>query len=152
MKDIRFFAPEENVAPRKKRTTSKSDKSEVTGYITSTGKVIIPQKSAEEVGLKPEESAFKIGMPENKRKLKSLYLVPTSRGEEGVFEMHESGRNYFLPLGVILEKGGLDVQNKKYTFNINTFQYGDDNKTAFELKLNKPTTKTKRPGRKPKND
>ncbi|WP_373514139.1 hypothetical protein [Persicitalea sp.] len=148
MKEISFFTPEENVAPRK--TSEKAEKTYTTGYITSTGKVIIPQKSAEEVGIEPQNSAFKIGKPENKRKLKSLFLVPASREEEGVFEMEESGRNFFLPLGPILEKGGLDVQNNKYTFNIKSFDYNDV--TAFELKLDSPTSRTKRPGRKAKSE
>ncbi len=146
-KEIRFFSPEENVAPKNKPEAA--SKSYTTGYITSTGKVIIPQKSAEEVGIDPKNSAFMIGMPENKRKLKSLFLVPAPREAEGVFEMEESGRNFYFPLGVILEKGGLDVKNNKYTFDIKSFEY--DGTTAFELKLDAPTPKTKRPGRKPKN-
>ena len=144
MEEISFFTPEENVAPRK--ATEKAAKSYNTGYITSTGKVIIPQKSAEEAGIEPQNSAFKIGKPEKKRKLKSLFLVPASREEEGVFEMEESGRNFFISLGPILDKSGLDVQNKKYTFDIRPFEYGDSQ--AFELKLNTATARGKRPGRK----
>jgi len=148
MKEISFFSPEENVVPQK--TTEKVAKSYTTGYITSTGKVIIPQKSAEEAGIEPQNSAFKVGKPEKKRKLKSLFLVPASHQEEGVFEMEESGRNFFLSLGPILDKSGLDVQKHKYTFEIKPFEYGDS--TAFELKLDAPTARGKRPGRKTANE
>ncbi len=144
MKEISFFSPEENVAPKK--TSEKAAKSYTTGYITSTGKVIVPQKSAEEVGIEPQNSAFKIGKPEKKRKLKSLFLVPASREEEGTFEMEESGRNFFISLGPILESSGLDVQKHKYTFDIKPFEYNDSK--AFELKLGAPTPRGKRPGRK----
>jgi len=147
MKEISFFTPEENVAPRE--TAEKAPKTYTTGYITSTGKIIIPQKSAEEAGIEPQNSAFKVGKPEKKRKLKSLFLVPASREEEGVFEMEESGRNFFISLGPILDKSGLDVQNKKYTFDIKPFEYGDSK--AFELKLGSATARGKRPGRKTTN-
>jgi hypothetical protein len=147
LEDIRFFTPEENKPVKKKEETAQ----QATGYISATGKVIIPQKSADEVGLNPEGKAFRIGVPENKRKLKSLYVLPTSTDEEGAFEMKESGRNYFIPLGVILENSGVDFQNNKYTFDVNSFQF-DNDVTGYELKLNAPTPKTKRAGRKPKSE
>lgn len=145
LEDLRFFSPEENKPVKKKEEVVQQP----SGYISATGKVIIPQKSANEVGLNPEGKAFRVGVPDNKRKLKSLYILPASADEEGVFEMKESGRNYFIPLGVILENSGLDFQNNKYSFDINTLKF-DNNVNGYELKLNAPTPKTKRAGRKPK--
>ncbi len=145
LEDIRFFTPEENKPAKKKEETAQK----ATGYISATGKVIIPQKSAEEVGLNPEGKAFRIGVPENKRKIKSLYILPASADQEGVFEMKESGRNYFIPLGVILENSGIDFQNNKYSFDVNSFEF-DNDVEGYELKFNQPTQKTKRAGRKPK--
>ncbi|MPR32930.1 hypothetical protein [Salmonirosea aquatica] len=147
--DIRFFSPQENKAERKTRTKEETD-APATGYISATGKVIIPQKAAEQVGLNSEHTTYMVGTQQNKRKLKSLYIIPASGHVEGAFEMQSSGRNNFIALGVILEKSGLDYQNNKYTFDINSFVYGDDIK-GVELKLNKPTPKAKRAGRKPKN-
>ncbi len=148
LEEIRFFNPKENKADRKARTKSETN-DPTTGYITSTGKVIIPQKSAEEVGINADNGTFMVGMQQNKRKLKSLYIVPAPHAQEGSFEMKSSGRNNFITLGVILEKNGLDFQNNKYTFDINPFNF-DGDVTGYELKLNTPTPKTKKPGRKPK--
>lgn len=145
--EIRFFSPEENKATKAKEESVVQP----TGYISATGKIIITQSTADEIGLKPSESAFRVGMPENKRKLKSLFVLPAPKGEEGVFEMSESGRNYFLPLGVILENSGVDFRNNKYTFDINTFEY-EEGVTGYELKLNTPVPKTKRAGRKQKSE
>lgn len=147
--DIRFFSPQENKAERKTKVKEESGEP-ATGYISSTGKVIIPQKAAEEVGLNTSHTTYMVGTEQNKRKLKSLYVVPASGHTEGAFEMVSSGRNNFIALGVILEKSGLDYQNNKYTFEISSFVLGDDIK-GIELKLNKPTAKTKRAGRKAKN-
>lgn len=147
--DIRFFSPQENKAERKTRVKEESD-TPATGYISATGKVIIPQKAAEEVGLNTEHTTYMVGTQQNKRKLKSLYVIPATGDVEGTFEMQSSGRNNFISLGVILEKSGVDYQNNKYTFEISPFVYGDDVK-GVELKMDKPTPKTKRAGRKPKN-
>lgn len=148
LEEIRFFNPKENKADRKARTKSETN-DPTTGYITSTGKVIIPQKSAEEVGMNADHTTFMVGMQQNKRKLKSLYIVPATNDHEGSFEMKSSGRNNFIDLGVILEKNGLDFQNNKYTFDINPFNF-DGDVNGYELKLNTPTPKTKKPGRKAK--
>ena len=147
--DIRFFSPQENKAERKTRAKEETE-TQATGYISGTGKVIIPQKAAEEVGLNTEHTTYMVGTQQNKRKLKSLYVIPASGQTEGAFEMQSSGRNNFISLGIILEKSGLDYQNNKYTFDINPYVFGDDIK-GVELKLNKPTAKAKRAGRKPKN-
>lgn len=140
--EIRFFSHEENESTKVKEEVA----IQPTGYISATGKIIITQSTADEVGLKPSESAFRVGMPENKRKLKSLYVIPTQKGEDGVFEMTESGRNYFIALGVILENSGVDFRNNKYTFDINPFQY-DGDVTGYELKLDQPIPKIKRADR-----
>lgn len=143
--DLRFFSPEENKATKLKEEVTVQP----TGYISATGKLIIPQKSAEEVGMDSDSRSFKIGVQENKRKLKTLYVVPASEDEEGVFELKSSGRNNFIQLGVILDKSGVDFQNNKYTFEINAYEF-DDNVVGYELKLDSPAPRTKRAGRKAK--
>lgn len=147
VKNLRFLSPEENIAVKKKDEST----SQPSGYISGTGKLIIPQKAADEVGMSADNAAFKIGVQENKRKLKSLYLVPASGDEEGAFEMKNSGRNNFIALGVILENNGVEFQTNKYTFDIDTFEYEQGVK-GYELKLNDPTPKTKRAGRKSKSE
>lgn len=147
--DIRFFSPQENKAERKAKAKEETGDPS-TGYISATGKVIIPQKAAEEVGLDTSHTTYMVGTQQNKRKLKSLYVIPASGHTEGAFEMQSSGRNNFIALSVILEKNGVDFQNNKYTFEVTPLVVGDDIK-GVELKLNSPTPKTKRAGRKPKN-
>lgn len=143
--ELRFFSPEENKATKQKEEAVVQP----TGYISATGKIIIPQKSADEVGLNSDNQSFKIGVQENKRKLKSLYFIPASPEEEGTFEMKSSGRNNFIPLGVILDKSGVDFQNNKFTFEINSYQF-DENVSGYEIKLDSPIPRTKRAGRKAK--
>lgn len=145
--ELRFFSPEENIATKVKEEVVVQP----TGYISATGKIIIPQKSAEEVGIDSDSRGFKIGMQENKRKLKTLYVIPASGDEEGVFELKSSGRNNFIPLGVILEKSGVDFQNNKFTFEINPYKF-DENVIGYELRLDPPTPRTKRAGRKAKSE
>ena len=147
--DIRFFTPQENKAERKTKVKEELG-APATGYISGTGKVIIPQKAAEEIGLNTAHTTYMVGTQQNKRKLKSLYIIPASGDTQGTFEMQSSGRNNFIGLSVILEKNGVDYQNNKYTFEVAPFVFGDDIK-GVELKLNSPVAKTKRAGRKPKN-
>ena len=150
--DLRFFGPEENTKARAKRTTRKPVK--VTGYISSGGKLVIPQKSVAQLNVDPDSAAFKIGAEQGKRKIKSLYMIPASSDEAGTFSFAKAAKSYTIPLGVILDKNGIDFANKKYSFTIAPFSF-DENVTGYELKFDEPAEKApytgKRRGPKPKN-
>jgi len=154
IKSIRFFSPQEN--------SSKIEKSKPqakpTGYITANGKLVLPNNTIEELGIEPENSKFKIGAEQGKRKLKNLYLIPTTDTSD-TFSLVKSGRGYVIPLEFILKKGGVDFANNKYTFTITLFNY-EDGVVGYELALSsssvsaeaeeKPAYTGKPRGRKPK--
>lgn len=87
------------------------------------------------------------------KKLKSLYLVPTSN-EDGSFSFERSGRGgYVIPLALILKNGAVQFDLEKITFKITAFEY-QEGVTGFELELVSATFKpeyTGKPrGRKPR--
>ncbi len=148
---IRFFSPQDN-SERKEKSAAKPVI--VTGYISATGKLVFPAKTIGQLSLDPESARFKIGTQEGTRKLKSLYLIPANDDQDETFEMVKAAKSYSIPLAVILQKGGVDYANAKYTFTIKPFDYEDDVK-GYELQLNDQSPKapyTGKPrGRKPKN-
>ncbi|WP_439557629.1 hypothetical protein [Dyadobacter sp.] len=147
---IKFFSPEEN-APVTKKAKAQT---KPTGYISGTGKLVLPPKTLEELGVEPLSTRFKIGAPDGKRTLKYLYLIPSSDAE-GTFAMTKSGRGFSIPLDVILKKGGVDFEKTKYTFDITIFNY-EEGVVGYELALGtaepKPEYTGKPRGRKPKKD
>ena len=149
VKSIRFFSPEEN----SEKTEKVAEQPKPTGYISASGKLVLPLKTLEQLGLDAEATKFKIGSQEGKRKLKSLYLIPTASDQTGTFELIRSGRGYVIPLAIILKKGGIDFADNKYTFTISTFDY-EGGVNGYELELNdsivKPAYTGKPRGRKPK--
>ncbi|GAB3504825.1 hypothetical protein GCM10027341_35670 [Spirosoma knui] len=148
---IRFFSPEENSEPKGKKT---SNPSPVTGYISGGGKLVFPQKSIAQLDIDPNNTRFRIGVQEGKRKIKTLYLVPTNDEQSESFELVKAAKSYTISLSLILKNNGLDYANTKYTFTIKPFDY-DAGVTAFELQLSDDAPKSeytgKPRGRKPKN-
>ena len=130
-KTIKFFTPQENSPELVK---SKAKLKEVpAGYISTAGKLVFPTSSLNELDITAESAHFKIGTQEGKRKLKSLYLIP-SEAQNDTFAFEKAGRGFVIPLGFILKKGGIDFDTVKYTFNINSFTY-EDGIGGYELTL-----------------
>ncbi|SKB87604.1 hypothetical protein [Dyadobacter psychrophilus] len=95
IKSIKFFAPEENVQVQK---SARKAKPLPTGYISATGKLVFPSVTLEELGINAASTQFKIGTDMGKRKIKSLYLVPSGSVEQA-FSFERSGRGgYVIPL------------------------------------------------------
>lgn len=151
---INFFSTAENSPTKAKRSKSaKPVKVELTGYISSTGKLTLPAKTVANLGINLDDTLFKVGMDQGKRKTKSLYLVPAS-GSEETFSLEKAAKSYTLSLPVILTKSGVNYAQTKYAFTIHLFDYNGS--TAFELKLAPEAGQAKVPytgkprGRKPK--
>ncbi|RZM10041.1 MAG: hypothetical protein EOO88_48675 [Pedobacter sp.] len=151
---INFFSPAENSPTKAKRSKpAKPVKVELTGYISSTGKITLPAKSVANLGINLDDTLFKVGMDQGKRKAKSLYLVQAS-GPEETFSFEKAAKSYTLSLPFILTKSGIDYAKAKYTFTIHLFEY--EGTTAFELQLAPEAGSPKVPytgkprGRKPK--
>ena len=148
---IRFLSPEDNSQPKEKRKTTKKS-APATGYISPVGKLVLPAKSVAQLGFDPENIQFKIGVQQGKRKIKSLYLVPTTEAHSETFSLEKAAKSYSISLPVILQKSKIDYTATKYTFTVKPFNYAEG-VTAYELQLNDPTPKvpyTGKPrGRKP---
>ncbi|TLV03199.1 hypothetical protein [Dyadobacter luticola] len=146
---IKFFSPEENVIVTKKT----KEQPKLTGYVSGTGKLVLPPKTLEELAIEPLTTRFKIGTQQGKRTLKYLYLIPSS-DESGTFALSKSGRGFSIPLDVILKKNGVDFEQTKFTFTISPFNY-EEGVVGYELELGsaepKPAYTGKPRGRKPKN-
>ncbi len=68
---IRFFAPQENkLPPAKTQKAPKPREIILTGYISGSGKLVFPAKTVAGLGLDADNTTFKVGMAEGKRKPK----------------------------------------------------------------------------------
>lgn len=147
---IRFFSPNENTETKEKSVAKPVT---VTGYISSTGKLVFPAKTVSQLGFDPETTRFKIGTQEGKRKLKSLFLIPANDGQAETFVMEKAAKSYGISLASILQKNKIEFATSKYTFTIKPFDYEAD-VTGYELQLDdqtpKPEYSGKPRGRKPK--
>jgi hypothetical protein len=147
-KSIKFFSPQENLP---KGEVAKS-KPKPAGYISATGKIVLPAAALEELGIEADTTRFKVGTDQGKRKINTVYLIPAS-GESDTFELVKSGRGYVIPLGIILKQGGVAFDTTKYTFTVAPFNY-EEGIVGYELALAssepKPAYTGKPRGRKPK--
>lgn len=143
--EIRFFSPSENteeVAPKKRAKKAVA----VTGYISATGKLVLPNKSVEQLGIEPSGMAFKVGAKAGKRKTKLLYLVPSSTADSEAFAIVKAAKSFSISLPFILQKNGVDYIGQKHTFVISEFELAGGT-TGYMLKLNKPSEKLGKVGR-----
>jgi hypothetical protein len=155
LKTIRFFSPQENaqtkVPKSKKAKVIKPLKLE--GYISPTGKLVFPAKTINQLNLEVNFIHFQIGTDQGKRKIKSLYLVPTYDIQAESFELVKAAKSYTIDLGYILRKGGIDYKTIKYSFSLSPFTY-TEGIIGYSLTLQNPSPKpayTGKPrGRKPK--
>ena len=152
--NIHFFSPTENQLPKDKaEKAGKLAKLILTGYISNTGKLVLPVKTVAHIGVDLSKTSFKVGMDEGKRKAKSIYLVPSSSDGETFF-FEKAAKSYTLALPFILKRSGLDFAKTKYDFTIRLFEY--EGTTAFALQLTSEAAAVKVPytgkprGRKPR--
>ncbi|WP_342087734.1 hypothetical protein [Dyadobacter sp. OTU695] len=149
IKAIKFFSPEENVEKTKEAPKAAPLPE---GYISNSGKLVFPAAALRDLGIDPESTKFKIGTQEGKRKIKSVYLVPSTNSDQ-TFSFEKSGRGHVIPLAVILEKGGVNFDSEKLIFKISTFDFDQATKgyeLAIETETPKPEYTGKPRGRKPK--
>lgn len=149
-KAIKFFSPQENL-PKSEVAKSKSTP-KPSGYISQTGKIVLPAPALTELGIEADTTRFKIGTDQGKRKINTVYLIP-SEDESNTFSLVKSGRGYVIPLALILKQGGVAFDTAKYTFTVTPFNY-EEGVVGYELALASSEPKapyTGKPrGRKPK--
>jgi hypothetical protein len=139
-KQIRFFSQDENSETKQSKKKTEAKPTPATGYISTAGKVVFPNKTIDQLGFDPQDSWFKVGTQEGKRKIKSLFLVPGASGQEEAFELEKAAKSYSISLPYILQKGGIDYSNSKHTFTVKPFDY-DGDVQGYELKLASDTPK-----------
>lgn len=140
---LRFFSPQENNVPKEKNTTKSVP---LTGYISSTGKLVFPAKTVGQLALDPDSIRFKIGTQEGKRKIKSLYLIPATDEQTDAFALTKAAKSYGIPLASILQRSGVDFVNTKYAFTVKPFDY-EEGVTGYELQLNDQSPKPEYTGK-----
>ncbi|GAB3718287.1 hypothetical protein [Spirosoma lituiforme] len=145
-KQIRFFSPDENSESTKKTEKSVAKSTPVTGYISSTGKLVFPAKTISQLGFDPANNRFKVGTQDGKRKIKSLYLIPSDEEQDQTFELAQGAKSYGISLPFILQRGGIDFAETKYTFTVKPFDY-EEGVTGFELKLGSESPKPEYTGK-----
>ena len=148
---LSFFSPQDNSESKKKAAPKAAPP--LTGYLSSGGKLVFPAKTVNLLSFNPDATRFRIGMQQGKRKLKSLYLIPAGDDSSGTFEMVKAAKSYTISMAFILQKGGIDYANSKYTFTIKPFSH-EGGVSGYELQLNDAAPKVpysgKPRGRKPK--
>ena len=138
---IRFFSPLDNTKPSQQPTIKQTNKVSLTGSISAVGKLILSPKTVDQLDLDPTVVRFKIGIEQGKRKIKSLYLIPTQEDRADTFELVKNANNYSIALALILRKGGVYYQQTSYGFTIHLFAH-EDGVTGYELRLNTQAPKT----------
>ncbi|WP_266366349.1 hypothetical protein [Tellurirhabdus rosea] len=139
---LRFFSPNENV----EKTQKVSKKEEpLTCSISLTGRLVFPLSTAEQLGMTDENTDYRIGMEEGKRKVKSLYLVPADTQGDDTFKFVKTGRSFTVPLHGILKSLNLDYTTTLFTFAVTPFSFGNG-VSGLELKLAGQVEREKREG------
>ena len=145
-KQIRFFSLDENSEAKKEKKKSVAKPVPIKGYISATGKVVFPDKTAAQLGVDLENSRFKVGTQDGKRKIKSLYLIPSTDENEETFELLKAAKSYSISLPYILQKGGIDYAETKHNFTVKSFDY-EGGITGYELKLSNESPKPEYTGK-----
>jgi hypothetical protein len=150
---IRFFSPQDNTKLSQKGTTKQTPKVSLTGSISATGKLTLSLKTVEQLHIYPA-TRFKVGIEQGKRKIKSLYLIPTQEDPSDTFELVKKANSYSIALALILQRGGVDYRKAQYVFSIHPFE-PQDGVRGYELRLGtsapKPPYTGKPRGRQAKN-
>lgn len=143
--EIRFFSLTDNSnSEPKEKSTPKTPS--ITGYISASGKLVFPVRSVTQLPFDPDNTSFRIGAQQGKRKIKSLFMIPAESGQAEAFQLTKAAKSYTIPLAVILQKGGVDYVNTKYTFTVKPFDY-EAGVTGYELQLNRDTAKAEPTGK-----
>jgi hypothetical protein len=156
MPDIRFFTQADNQTAAKTAKAAKESKSApLTGYISPTGKLVLPIKTVQAMSDLSGVQSMKVGSQAGKRKLTVLYLVPTDEQDTEGFAVTTTPRGLTIELSQILTSGRVNYKTEKYSFTLTPFAYWEGT-TGYELALTAKNAQPKAPymgkprGRKPK--
>lgn len=132
---LQFFSPQDNTQPVQKETAKPIRKTPLTGSVSTTGELIFPLRTVQQLSIDSATARFKVGIEQGKRKIKSLYLVPANQDSSDSFELIKKANSYSIALALILQRGSVDYKKTAYVFTIHPFQH-EDGVTGYELRLN----------------
>lgn len=115
----------------------------IAGYISRTGKLVLPSKSVEQLKLDVNllRVRMKVGVSaEERQKIDTLYLVPAGSSIADSFRVIQAAKGYTIELGKILLEEGIMYKTTKYTFTIEPF-WLEDGMGGYELRLHEPIPK-----------
>lgn len=156
MLNIRFFTQADNQSVSTTAKVKKvKDPAPLTGYVSNTGKLVLPTKTVQAISDLASVQAMKVGSPAGKRKMTVLYLIPTDEQDTEGFPVVATPRGVNIELAHILTGGRINYKTEKYSFILIPFadQAGT---TGYELRLTTPRAEEKAPytgkprGRKPR--
>lgn len=116
------------------------DPNRIEGYISRTGKLVIPNRSVDQLQLDFNlmNVRMKVGVDAQENNINTLYLVPTEKTIVEAFTVNQAAKGYTIKLGTILLKEGIMYKTTRYTFVIEPFFF-DDGTGAYRLRLQEPT-------------
>ena len=115
----------------------------IVGYISRSGKLVLPNKSVELLKLDFNllSVRVKVGVDaEEQHKIDTLYLVPTENSMTDAFTVTQAAKGYTIALGKILLREGIMYKTIKYTFTIEPF-LSEDGMGGYQLRLHEPVPK-----------
>jgi hypothetical protein len=156
MLNIRFFTQADNQSVSPTANTKKVKKPvPLTGYVSNTGKLVLPTKTVQATSDLGGVQAMKVGSQAGKRKLTVLYLIPTDEQDTEGFPVVVTPRGVTIELAHILTGGRVNYKAEKYSFTLKAFT-DQEGAIGYELQLTTLRTEEKAPytgkprGRKPK--
>ncbi|GAB3740178.1 hypothetical protein GCM10028818_56760 [Spirosoma horti] len=115
----------------------------IAGYISRTGKLVLPKKSVEQLTLNVNllSVRMKVGVDvEEGQKIDMLYLVPAGSSIADSFTVIQAAKGYTIELGKLLLEEGIMYKTVKYTFTIEPFLL-EDGMSGYQLRLHEPIPK-----------
>lgn len=129
MPAIRFFIQADNQAvSTQAKTKHLKQPALLMGYVSDTGKLVLPTKTIQATSDLGSALAMKVGRQAGKRKLAVLYLIPTD--EQDTDEQDSEGfpavvtsSGVTIELAQILTGGRINYKAEKYSFSLRPFTY-----------------------------
>ena len=114
----------------------------VMGYISRTGKLVLPNKSVDQLKLDFNlvGARMKVGVDVAQQKIDTLYLVPTRNAKADAYDVIHAAKGYTIDLGHTLLKEGIMYKTVKYTFTIEPFLLAEGI-DGYQLRLHEPIPK-----------
>lgn len=124
MPAIRFFIQADNQAvSTQAKTKHLKQPALLMGYVSDTGKLVLPTKTIQATSDLGSALAMKVGRQAGKRKLAVLYLIPTDEQDSEGFPAVVTSSGVTIELAQILTGGRINYKAEKYSFSLRPFTY-----------------------------